>query len=130
MGKSCSLSSSDPEESNILGVETAHTYGECAGTDTNYFCSLVLRISRIKHFFLFIKKLKFVVKSFVKRSMPMLPMWMMLMIQPLPGARIGLSSNLKCVLSLTAAASTMMRMPLVARKTALQVNYKEIKSIC
>ena len=37
VGKSCSLSSSDPEESNILGVETAHTYGECAGTDTNYF---------------------------------------------------------------------------------------------
>ena len=58
VGKSCSLSSSVPEESNILGVETAHTYGECAGTDTNYFCSLVLRISRIKHFFLFIKKAK------------------------------------------------------------------------
>ena len=37
VGKSCSLSSSDPEESNILGVETAHTYGECAGTDINYF---------------------------------------------------------------------------------------------
>ena len=45
VGKSCSLSSSDPEESNILGVETTHTYGECAGTetDTNYFNSLAFR---------------------------------------------------------------------------------------
>ena len=57
----------------------------------------------------------------------MLPMWIMLMIQPLPGARIGLSSNLKCVLSLMAAAFTMMRMPLVARKTALQVISNSLK---
>ena len=80
--------------------------------------------------FLFFEKLPsylFVVKSFVKRSMPMLPMWMILMIQPLPGARIGLSSNLKCVLSLTAAAFTMMRMPLVARKTVLQVISNSLK---
>ena len=54
-------------------------------------------------------------------------MWMILMIQPLPGARIGLSSNLKCVLSLMAAAFTMMRMPLVARKTALQVISNSLK---
>ena len=59
----------------------------------------------------------------------MLPtwMWMVVMIQPLPGARIGLSSNLKCVLSLMAAAFTMMIMPLVARKTALQVISNPLK---
>ena len=57
----------------------------------------------------------------------MLPMWMIVVIQPLPGARIGLSSNLKCVLFLMAAASTMMRMPLVARKTALQVISNPLK---
>ena len=138
VGKSCSLSSSVPEESNILGVETAHTYGECAGTDTNYFYSLVSRFfsqfyesfSQIISIFSFHRKAKilfFVVQSCVKRSMPMPPMWMVVMIQPLPGARIGLSSNLKCVLSLMAAASTMMIMPLVARKTALQVISNPLK---
>ena len=45
VGKSCSLSSSDPEESNILGVETAHTYGECAGR-----YRLLLVIGSASHF--------------------------------------------------------------------------------
>ena len=51
VGKSCNMSSSDPEENNVLGIEVAYTHTECAGK----LRTKVLNINQMQPFYSFKK---------------------------------------------------------------------------